>query len=138
MPSVLEFGLGLAQLMGGKQLQTVLAPPNGMPKSTELALIDLPQERFGSSAAGAKPQDGGGKHQALLESEGMGAVKDAGGLTLTQSEDSCVVYGMPKSAVERGYSLRSVGLKELPQVLQTLAESDQTRTAAAGGSALPK
>lgn len=70
--------------------------------------------------------------------EGLGAVKDAGGLTLTQSADSCVVYGMPKSAVERGYSMRSVGLKELPQVLQTLAESDQARATAAGGSALPK
>ena len=70
--------------------------------------------------------------------EGMGAVKDAGGTTLTQSEESCVVYGMPKSAVERGFSLRSVGLKELPQVLQSLAEPEIGRSATAGGTVLPK
>jgi two-component system chemotaxis response regulator CheB len=70
--------------------------------------------------------------------EGMGAVRDAGGTTLTQSEESCVVYGMPKSAVERGFSLRSVGLKELPQVLQSLAEPEIGRSATAGGSVLPK
>jgi two-component system chemotaxis response regulator CheB len=63
--------------------------------------------------------------------EGMGDVKEAGGMTLTQSEESCVVYGMPKSAVERGYSLRTVGLKELPQVLQSLAEPERGRRAAA-------
>jgi two-component system chemotaxis response regulator CheB len=70
--------------------------------------------------------------------EGMGAVKEAGGTTLTQSEDSCVVYGMPKAAVERGYSLRSVGLKELPEVLLSLAEPEQGRWATAPGTTLPK
>ncbi len=70
--------------------------------------------------------------------EGMGDVRDAGGMTLTQSEDSCVVYGMPKSAVERGYSLRTVGLKEIPQVLQWLAEPERKHSATAGGTQLPK
>ena len=70
--------------------------------------------------------------------EGMGEVKDVGGLTLTQSEDSCVVYGMPKSAVERGYSLRTVGLKEIPQILQLLAEPERGKSAAAGDSRLLK
>jgi two-component system chemotaxis response regulator CheB len=70
--------------------------------------------------------------------EGMGAIRDAGGTTLTQSEESCVVYGMPKSAVERGFSLRSVGLKEIPQVLQSLAEPEIGRSATAGGNVLPK
>jgi two-component system chemotaxis response regulator CheB len=69
--------------------------------------------------------------------EGMGDVKEAGGMTLTQSEDSCVVYGMPKSAVERGYSLRTVGLKEIPHVLQSLAEPERGRWATAG-PVLPK
>ena len=70
--------------------------------------------------------------------EGMGEVKTVGGMTLTQSEDSCVVYGMPKSAVERGYSLRTVSLKEIPQVLQSLAEPEWGRSAAAGAPQLPK
>jgi two-component system chemotaxis response regulator CheB len=49
--------------------------------------------------------------------QGMGAVKAAGGLTIAQSEDSCVVYGMPKAAVERGFAARIVGLDALANTL---------------------
>ena len=42
--------------------------------------------------------------------EGLGAVKKEGGMTIAQSEESCVVYGMPKAAIERGYAIRVVGL----------------------------
>ena len=45
---------------------------------------------------------------------GMGAVKAAGGMTIAQSEESCVVYGMPKAAIERGYAMRVVGLDTWP------------------------
>ena len=31
-------------------------------------------------------------------------------MTIAQSEDSCVVYGMPKAAIERGYAIRVVAL----------------------------
>ena len=34
--------------------------------------------------------------------EGCVAVKNAGGYVIAQDEESCVVYGMPKSAVETG------------------------------------
>ena len=40
--------------------------------------------------------------------EGLGAVKKEGGMTIAQSEESCVVYGMPKAAIERGYAIRVV------------------------------
>ena len=36
--------------------------------------------------------------------QGMGAVKAAGGMTIAQSEESCVVYGMPKAAIDRGFA----------------------------------
>ena len=42
--------------------------------------------------------------------EGMGLIKRAGGATIAQDEDSCVVYGMPKAAVELGYVDRVVSL----------------------------
>ena len=45
--------------------------------------------------------------------EGLGAIKAAGGMTIAQNEESCVVYGMPKAAVERGYALRVVALEVL-------------------------
>ena len=34
--------------------------------------------------------------------KGMRAVKEAGGTTLAESEEPCIVYGMPKSAIEDG------------------------------------
>jgi len=52
--------------------------------------------------------------------EGLGAVKRAGGMTIAQSEESCVVYGMPKAAVERGYATRVVALDVLSATLQAL------------------
>ena len=48
---------------------------------------------------------------------GMGLIKDAGGLTLAQTEESCVVFGMPKAAIERGFAMRVVSLDMLATTL---------------------
>jgi len=47
----------------------------------------------------------------------MANIKAAGGLTLAQSEESCVVYGMPKAAIERGHVARVVELRNLASTL---------------------
>jgi two-component system chemotaxis response regulator CheB len=52
--------------------------------------------------------------------EGLGAVKKAGGMTIAQSEESCVVFGMPKAAIERGYATRVIALDVLASTLQAL------------------
>jgi two-component system chemotaxis response regulator CheB len=52
--------------------------------------------------------------------EGLGAVKKVGGMTIAQSEESCVVFGMPKAAIDRGYATRVVALDALSSTLQTL------------------
>ena len=52
--------------------------------------------------------------------EGLGAIKKEGGMTIAQSEESCVVYGMPKAAIERGYAIRVVGLDIMGATLQAL------------------
>jgi two-component system chemotaxis response regulator CheB len=52
--------------------------------------------------------------------QGLGAVKQAGGMTIAQSEESCVVFGMPKAAIERGYATRVVALDTLSSTLQAL------------------
>lgn len=49
--------------------------------------------------------------------EGLGAIKKEGGMTIAQSEDSCVVYGMPKAAIDRGYAIRVVGLDGMSATL---------------------
>jgi two-component system chemotaxis response regulator CheB len=58
--------------------------------------------------------------------EGLGAVKAAGGMTIAQNEESCVVYGMPKAAVERGYALRVVALEVLASTLQAQCSGDNS------------
>lgn len=50
--------------------------------------------------------------------EGLGVIKNRGGLTIAQSEGSCVVYGMPRAAVERGHAMRVIGLDTLANALQ--------------------
>ncbi len=42
--------------------------------------------------------------------EGLGAIRKGGGHTLAESESSCIIYGMPKAAVEAGVIERSVPL----------------------------
>ena len=49
--------------------------------------------------------------------EGLGTVKAAGGTTIAQSEESCVVYGMPKAAIDRGYAVRVVSLDAMASTL---------------------
>jgi two-component system chemotaxis response regulator CheB len=52
--------------------------------------------------------------------EGLGAIKREGGMTIAQNEESCVVFGMPKAAVERGYAIRVVGLEVLGSTLLSI------------------
>jgi len=49
---------------------------------------------------------------------GLGSIKAAGGMTIAQSEQSCVVFGMPKAAIERGHAMRVVDLDALAATLQ--------------------
>jgi two-component system, chemotaxis family, protein-glutamate methylesterase/glutaminase len=63
--------------------------------------------------------------------EGLNHVRAAGGMTIAQSEDSCVVYGMPKAAIERGYAVRVVSLEAIANTL--LAQCMQDRKAGDGG-----
>ena len=49
--------------------------------------------------------------------EGLGSVKAVGGMTIAQSEDTCVVFGMPKAAIDRGYAVRVVGLEAMASTL---------------------
>lgn len=48
---------------------------------------------------------------------GAAAIHQAGGLVLTESASSCVVYGMPRSVVEAGFSDAEAPLELLPAVL---------------------
>ena len=45
--------------------------------------------------------------------EGLGAIKAAGGMTIAQSEDTCVVSGMPRAAIIKGYANKIIPLDGL-------------------------
>ncbi|MBI2681604.1 MAG: chemotaxis response regulator protein-glutamate methylesterase [Acidobacteriales bacterium] len=49
--------------------------------------------------------------------EGLGAMRRAGALTIAQDEQSCVVFGMPKAAIDRGHAQRTVSLEMLANTL---------------------
>jgi two-component system chemotaxis response regulator CheB len=63
--------------------------------------------------------------------DAMAAVKAAGGLTIAQSAESCVVFGMPKAAIERGHASRVVPLDALAHTLH--AQCAPVRSAPAPG-----
>jgi two-component system chemotaxis response regulator CheB len=49
--------------------------------------------------------------------EGMGEIMAGGGMTIAQDEKSCVVFGMPKAAIERRHINNVVSLEEMGDFL---------------------
>jgi two-component system chemotaxis response regulator CheB len=45
--------------------------------------------------------------------EGLRAIRDAGGRTLAESQETCIIYGMPKAAVEAGVVERTAPLSRV-------------------------
>jgi two-component system, chemotaxis family, protein-glutamate methylesterase/glutaminase len=79
-------------------------PVNGHRPSADVLFHSVAQE-FGLTAVGVL-MTGMGEDGA----EGLGAIKAAGGMTIAQSEETCVVSGMPRTAIVRGYAARVVPL----------------------------
>ena len=49
--------------------------------------------------------------------DGLLQIKNAGGMALGESESSCVVYGMPKAAVELGAIDAEFKIEEMAQAI---------------------
>ena len=64
----------------------------------------------------------------------LGLIKAAGGTTIAQSEQSCVVFGMPKAAIERGHAMRIVDLQSMASVLQAQCVEQAVPARAMGAS----
>jgi two-component system chemotaxis response regulator CheB len=84
---------------------------NGHRPSVDILFHSVAQE-FGPRAVGVL-MTGMGEDGA----EGLGAMRDHGAITIAQDEASCVVFGMPKAAIERGYAQRVVSLDMLPNAI---------------------
>jgi two-component system, chemotaxis family, protein-glutamate methylesterase/glutaminase len=82
-------------------------PVNGHRPSADVLFHSVAQE-FGPSAVGVL-MTGMGEDGA----EGLGIIKAAGGMTIAQSEETCVVSGMPRAAILKGYANKIVPLDSL-------------------------
>jgi two-component system, chemotaxis family, protein-glutamate methylesterase/glutaminase len=80
---------------------------NGHRPSVDVLFHSVAQE-FGPSAVGVL-MTGMGDDGA----EGLGALQKAGAMTIAQSEDTCVVSGMPRAAISRGYVAKIVPLDSM-------------------------
>lgn len=93
---------------------------NGHRPSVDVLFRSVAEE-FGSQAIGVL-MTGMGEDGA----SGMGTIRAARGLTIAQSEESCVVFGMPKAAIDRGYVTRVVHLDDLATTLQAQCAPERT------------
>jgi two-component system chemotaxis response regulator CheB len=80
---------------------------NGHRPSADVLLSSVAHE-FGAAAAGVIMT---GMGEAGVE--GLGKIRDAGGVTLAQSRETCVVDSMPRAAIERRYAQRVVSLEAM-------------------------
>src|SRR5207247_7633175 len=94
-------------------------PVNGHRPSADVLFHSVAQE-FGLTAVGVL-MTGMGDDGA----EGLGAIKSAGGMTIAQSEDTCVVSGMPRAAILKGYANKVSPLDGRGTVLESRYGSEQ-------------
>ncbi len=97
------------------------APVNGHRPSVDVLFHSVAEE-FGPQAM-AVLMTGMGEDGAF----GVGEIRAAGGFTVAQSQETCVVFGMPKAAIERGYVMRIADLQDLPHILQAQCTPDRSR-----------
>ena len=88
-------------------------PVNGHRPSVDVLFHSLAQE-FSVVGVGVL-MTGMGEDGA----EGLRAIQAAAGMTIAQSEDSCVVSGMPRAAIVKGYANKIVPLDSLGSFLVT-------------------
>jgi two-component system, chemotaxis family, protein-glutamate methylesterase/glutaminase len=86
-------------------------PVNGHRPSADVLFHSVAQE-FGLTAVGLL-MTGMGDDGA----EGLGAIQSAGGMTIAQSEDTCVVSGMPRAAILKGFANKVIPLEGLGSFL---------------------
>ncbi|HMD31133.1 MAG TPA: chemotaxis response regulator protein-glutamate methylesterase [Candidatus Acidoferrales bacterium] len=92
---------------------------NGHRPSADVLLSSVAQE-FGATAAGVI-MTGMGEDGV----EGIGKIREAGGITLAQSRESCVVDSMPRMAIERRYVQRVVPLEGMGKVWEEVCAADR-------------
>jgi two-component system chemotaxis response regulator CheB len=107
--------------LGNVAILSEEAPVNGHRPSVDVLFHSIAEE-FGPQAM-AVLMTGMGEDGAV----GLGEIRAAGGYTVAQSQETCVVFGMPKAAIERGYAMRIADLQALPNIFQAQCAPDRGR-----------
>jgi two-component system chemotaxis response regulator CheB len=92
---------------GDMAILTDAPPVNGHRPSADVLFHSVAQE-FGPMSVGIL-MTGMGEDGA----DGLGAIRAAGGLTIAQSEETCVVSGMPRAAILKGHAAKILPLETL-------------------------
>ncbi len=95
------------------------APVNGHRPSVDVLFHSVAQE-FSLASVGVL-MTGMGEDGA----EGLGVIKSAGGFTIAQSEETCVVSGMPRAAITKGYANRIIALEQIGNFLASQYGSER-------------
>lgn len=103
----------VAQRTGRVRLSRTL-PVNGHRPSVDVTFASVATV-YGAAAAGIV-LTGMGSDGA----SGLLALRHAGAVTMVQSEESCVVFGMPRAAIELGAAQRVLSPAQIVEALRTL------------------
>lgn len=93
------------------------SPPVNGHRPSATVLFNSVAEEFGENAVGVI-MTGMGNDGV----DGLKTIKDSGGMTIAQDEETSVIYGMPKVAIEKGYADKVVGLDMMAPYLVGLFE----------------
>lgn len=100
---------GIRRLPGGEAVVTFPSEPSeSVHKPSVNVLFRTAAEAFGPRVLGVVMTGMGNDGQ-----EGAAWIKARGGKIITQDEESCIVYGMPRSVVEAGLSDKVVPLNQM-------------------------
>ncbi len=99
---------------------------NGHRPSVDVLFHSVAQE-FGNKAIGVL-MTGMGEDGAA----GLGAIQRAGGFTIAQSPETCIVDSMPRSAIERGFVSKVVSLADIANVLQAKCAPERSAAEISG------
>jgi two-component system chemotaxis response regulator CheB len=104
----------LTLLPTGRVQLSAADPVNGLRPSVDVAFASVASV-YKARAAGIVLTGMGADGAA-----GLLAIRDAGGLTMVQDEASCVVFGMPRAAIQRGAAQRVLSPAGIVDALKSL------------------
>jgi two-component system, chemotaxis family, protein-glutamate methylesterase/glutaminase len=113
----------LTLLPTGRVQLSAADPVNGLRPSVDVAFASVASV-YKARAAGIVLTGMGADGAA-----GLLAIRDAGGLTMVQDEASCVVFGMPRAAIQRGAAQRVLSPAGIVDALKSLHRERKRSTA---------